>query len=136
MKTVTVLRPCYALIAASAFLLAGCGGGDTSAQNASAGPPPAVGAADPSPTAIPCGKVPAVQGAQADVVIRGGTVDCPEATKLLTDYFKQLTPADLASPDGAGPVVLGEWTCGSGAGDPVTSCSTEDSRQVDANVTK
>ena len=32
---------------------------------------------------------------------------------------------------GQGPVVLGEWTCGSGANDPVTACSTEDGRQVE-----
>jgi hypothetical protein len=136
MKKVTVTRPCYALIAASAFLLGGCGGGETPAQNAPATLSATVAMADPSAAPTPCGKVPATQGTQADVVIRGGTVDCPQATKLISDYFKKLSPAEANSPDGAGPVALGEWTCGSGAGDPVTTCSTEDNRQVDGVVAK
>jgi hypothetical protein len=61
-----------------------------------------------------------------------GQVDCAAATKLLKDYFAKLTPAEVNSADGPGPVVLDEWTCGSGpAGDPVTACSTEDGRQVE-----
>jgi hypothetical protein len=138
MKTITLFHPRYALIAASALLLAGCGA--TSAQNAPAGSPGAALASSslndlPAPTtATPCGKVPAVPGAQADVVIRAGAVDCPQATRVVTQYFQKLSPSEAASPNGAGPVALGEWTCGSATGDPVTTCSTEDDRQVEAVV--
>jgi hypothetical protein len=65
-------------------------------------------------------------------VVAHGQVDCAAATKLLKDYFAKLTPTEVNSADGPGPVVLDEWTCGSGpAGDPVTACSTEDGRQVE-----
>jgi hypothetical protein len=135
MKKAIATLPSCALIAASAFLLAGCGGGGTTASNAPADSPAAVAAADPAPLDIQCGKVPATKGAQADVVIRAGAVDCPQATKLITDYFQKLSPDEVNS-DGAGPVALAEWTCGSGPNDPVTTCSTEDSRQVDGVVAK
>ncbi|EOD66292.1 hypothetical protein H480_22417, partial [Amycolatopsis vancoresmycina DSM 44592] len=78
---------------------------------------------------VPCGDVTAA-GAKTAVVAHG-RVDCAAAAKLLTDYFAKLTPAEAASPDGPGPIAIGEWTCGSAAGDPVTACSTEDGRQVE-----
>ena len=137
MKKATAPLPGFALIAASAFLLTGCGGGTTAPPAAPADPGAAsvAAAADPPPLAIQCGKVPAGNGAQADVVIRAGVVDCPQATKLITEYFQKLSPDEVNS-DGAGPLALAEWTCGSGPNDPVTTCSTEDSRQVDGVVVK
>ncbi|HEV7978142.1 hypothetical protein [Amycolatopsis sp.] len=132
MKTVTVFRPCYGVIAASVLLLTGCGGGSPATQSA---PTPSPEAPATSP-AIPCGKVPATKGVQADVLVRAGTVDCAQATQVITQYFQKLSPSEAASPDGAGPVALGEWTCGSGAGTPVTTCSTEDSRQVEGIVAR
>ena len=72
MKTVTVFRPCYTVIAVSALLLTGCGGGEPAAQSA---PAPARKTETSAP-AVPCGKVPATKGVQADVVVRSGTVDC------------------------------------------------------------
>jgi hypothetical protein len=138
MKTTTLFHPRYALITASALLLAGCGA--TSAHNAPAGSPgPALASSSPhdvpaSTTATPCGRVPTVPGAQADVLIRAGAVNCPQATRVITQYFQKLSPSEAASPNGAGPMALGEWTCGSATGDPVTTCSTEDDRQVEAVI--
>jgi hypothetical protein len=132
MKTVTVFRPCYAVIAASALLLTACGGGEPAAQ-ATPAPSHEAEAAATSP-AIPCGKVPATKGVQADVLVRAGTVDCAQATQVITQYFQKLSPSEAASPDGAGPIALNEWTCGSAAGTPVTTCSTEDSRQVEGVI--
>jgi hypothetical protein len=88
--------------------------------------------ADPPSQDIPCGTVTATGGAQAKVIVRQGGVDCADATTLLTRYFAKLTPADLASPDGAGPVALDPWTCGSDPGATLTAtCSTEDGREID-----
>jgi hypothetical protein len=132
MKTVIVFRPCYAVVAVSALLLTGCGSSEPPVRSA----PSASHEAEATAPAIPCGKVPATKGVQADVVVRGGTVDCAQATQVITQYFQKLSPSEAASPDGAGPVALGEWTCGSGAGDPVTTCSTEDSRQVEGVIAR
>ncbi|MFD5246190.1 hypothetical protein ACFWIW_16690 [Amycolatopsis sp. NPDC058340] len=121
MKSLAVLPAALAVV-----LLSGCG----------ADPAPAA-APSPSPSAdqvlagTPCGEVAGLQGAKNKVVARGKT-DCAEATRVLTDYFAKLTPAEAASPQGPGPVVIGAWTCGSGPNDPVTSCSTEDERQIEA----
>ncbi|WP_370963510.1 hypothetical protein [Amycolatopsis sp. cg9] len=116
------------LVAASAAL-AGCGGGDP-APAAPASVPAAAAAAESTAPGVPCGDVTGAGGAKTAVVAHG-KVDCAAATKLLTDYFAKLTPAEANSPDGPGPVVLDDWTCGSGANDPVTACSTEDGRQVE-----
>jgi len=119
------------LVAASAAL-AGCGGGAPApaAPSTTATVPAAVAAAESTAPAVPCGEVAGTGGAKTAVVAHG-KVDCAAATKLLKDYFAKLTPADAASADGPGPVVLDEWTCGSGPNDPVTACSTEDGRQVE-----
>ncbi|MFE6616823.1 hypothetical protein [Amycolatopsis sp. NPDC057786] len=120
MKSLAVLPAAFAVV-----LLSGCG----------ADPAPA--AAPPSPTAdqvlagTPCGEITGFQGAKNKVVVRG-KAECAEATQVLTEYFAKLTPAEAASPQGPGPVVVGAWTCGSGPNDPVTSCSTEDERQIEA----
>ncbi|QWF85531.1 hypothetical protein [Amycolatopsis sp. CA-230715] len=126
---------------ACALPLAACSGQDTpsapapdnAAQTGGTPPGPASDpAAHPAAPGTECGPVPSVNGAKAKVVVTAGAVDCAQATTLLTQYFQKLTPADLANPDGAGPVALGEWTCGSGpASAPATTCSTEDNRQVD-----
>ncbi|MTD58545.1 hypothetical protein [Amycolatopsis pithecellobii] len=82
---------------------------------------------------IQCGTVPASGGAQAKVTIREGVVECAEAVTVLTQYFGRLTAAAAASPDGAGPIAIDPWTCGSDAGSVVTAtCSTEDGREIDA----
>ncbi|MEU7785404.1 hypothetical protein [Amycolatopsis sp. NPDC049159] len=116
------------LVAASAAL-AGCGGADP-APAAPSPAPAAAAAAESTAPGVPCGDVTGAGGAKTAVVAHG-KVDCAAATQLLTDYFAKLTPAEASSPDGPGPVVLGDWTCGSGANDPVTACSTEDGRQVE-----
>jgi hypothetical protein len=122
-------------------VLAGWAVGEPLAQGAAVSPSPSAAPPGParSPTTVAggpagtqCGKVPAAPGTQAEVIVRGGAVDCPQATRLITQYFTTLSPQDLASPGGPGPIPPGEWTCGSGPGnDPVTTCSTEDDRQVD-----
>jgi len=122
MKTLSVLPAALAVV-----LLSGCGADPAPA----AAPPPSSPAAAQAPAGTPCGEVAGLQGAKNKVVARGKT-ECTEATQVLTDYFAKLTPAEAASPQGPGPVVIGAWTCGSGPNDPVTSCSTEDERQIDA----
>jgi hypothetical protein len=119
------------LVAASA-VLAGCGGDPApAAPSAAPAPVPAEAAAAGSTApGVPCGDVTGTGGAKTAVVAHG-RVDCAAATKLLKDYFAKLTPAETNSPDGPGPIALDEWTCGSGANDPVTACSTEDGRQVE-----
>ncbi|WP_439380464.1 hypothetical protein [Amycolatopsis lexingtonensis] len=117
------------LVAASAAL-AGCGGGDPAPAAPSPAVPAAAAAAESTAPGVPCGDVTGAGGAKTAVVAHG-KVDCAAATKLLTDYFAKLTPAEANSPDGPGPIVLDDWTCGSGANDPVTACSTEDGRQVE-----
>jgi hypothetical protein len=121
------------LLVAAAAALAGCGGGDPApaAPSPSGAPVPAAAAAAASTApGVPCGDVTGTAGAKTAVVAHG-QVDCAAAAKLLTDYFAKLTPAEAASPDGPGPIAIGEWTCGSAANDPVTACSTEDGRQVE-----
>ncbi|WP_414938853.1 hypothetical protein [Amycolatopsis sp. cmx-11-51] len=108
-------------------VLSGCGADPTP----SAAPAPSSPVAEKAPTGTPCGEVTGFQSAKNKVVAHGKT-DCAEATQVLTDYFAKLTPAEAASPQGPGPVVIGAWTCGSGPNDPVTSCSTEDERQIEA----
>ncbi|OLZ49558.1 hypothetical protein [Amycolatopsis keratiniphila] len=122
MKSLAVLPAALAVV-----LLGGCGADPAPA----AAPPPSSPASTPAPAGTPCGEIAGLQGAKNKVVARGKT-DCGEATQVLTDYFAKLTPAEAASPQGPGPVVIGAWTCGSGPNDPVTSCSTEDDRQIDA----
>ncbi|MEV6875748.1 hypothetical protein [Amycolatopsis sp. NPDC051128] len=117
------------LLVAATAALAGCGGDPAPAAPPSAAP--AVAAAESTAPGVPCGDVTGTGGAKTTVVTHGA-VDCAAATKLLKDYFAKLTPAEAKSPDGPGPVALDEWTCGSGANDPVTACSTEDGRQVEA----
>jgi hypothetical protein len=147
MNSQPVLRSLGLLSATGAVaLLSACGGGDAAPQApaptaeavaAPAGPAPAP-AAHPAAANTECGAVPAVGAARAvptaraNVVVRAGAVDCPQATDVFTQYFRKLTPADAARPDGAGPVVLGGWTCGSGSPTDPTTCSTEDGRQIDA----
>jgi hypothetical protein len=116
------------LLVAAAAVLAGCGGDPAPAAPSGAAPVPA--AAESTAPGVPCGDVPGTGGAKTAVVAHG-QVDCAAATKLLKDYFAKLTPAEAGSADGPGPVVLDEWTCGSGPNDPVTACSTEDGRQVE-----
>ncbi|MEV4147042.1 hypothetical protein AB0J40_25460 [Amycolatopsis sp. NPDC049691] len=122
------------LLVAATALLAGCGGGDPVPAAPSSGEPApvpaAAAAAGSTAPGVPCGDVTGTGGAKTAVVAHG-QVDCAAATELLKDYFAKLTPADANDADGPGPIVLGEWTCGSGAGDPVTACSTEDGRQVE-----
>jgi hypothetical protein len=122
------------LLVAATAALAGCGGGDPATTGAAAAPsstvPPAVAVADSTAPGVPCGEVTGTGGAKTAVVAHG-KVDCAAAAKLLKDYFAKLTPAEAASADGPGPLVLDEWTCGSGPNDPVTACSTEDGRQVE-----
>ncbi|SFW81649.1 hypothetical protein [Amycolatopsis australiensis] len=119
------------LLVAAAAVLAGCGGDPAPAPPSTPAPAPAAAAAAESTApGVPCGEVPGTGGAKTAVVAHG-KVDCAAATKLLKDYFAKLTPAEANSPDGPGPIVLDEWTCGSGPNDPVTACSTEDGRQVE-----
>ena len=118
------------LLAAATAVLAGCGS-DPAPAAAPSPTPAAAAAADTTAPGVPCGDVTGAGGAKTSVIAHG-KVDCTDATKLLKDYFAKLTPAEASSPDGPGPIVLGEWTCGSGPNnDPVTSCSTEDDRQID-----
>ncbi|KZB88183.1 hypothetical protein [Amycolatopsis regifaucium] len=124
MKSLPVLPAAVAVL-----LLSGCGADPApSAAPASSSPAPAAGQAL---AGTPCGEIAGFQGAKNKVVARGKT-DCAEATQVLKDYFAKLTPAEANSAQGPGPVVIGAWTCGSGPNDPVTSCSTEDERQIDA----
>lgn len=119
------------LLVAATAVLAGCGGDPAPATPTPGGPAPAAAAAAESTApGVPCGDVTGAGGAKTAVVAHG-KVDCAAATKLLKDYFAKLTPAEANAPDGPGPVVLDEWTCGSGPNDPVTACSTEDGRQVE-----
>ncbi|NKQ52623.1 hypothetical protein HFP15_06985 [Amycolatopsis sp. K13G38] len=114
-------------LAACAFALAACGTDLTTAST------PAV-AQDQTEAAreVPCGTVPAAAGARANVVVRRGNVDCAQATAVVTRYFARLSPSDAARPDGAGPVALEEWTCGSDPGVALNAtCSTEDDREID-----
>lgn len=97
-----------------------------------AAPSPAAGQAGVSRSWEPCGTV-SVPGGSTQASVLGGTVSCEEVKALLTRYFADLTPIDLARPDGAGPVAVGAWTCGSDPGVPLSAtCSTEDDRQVTA----
>jgi hypothetical protein len=111
--------------------LSACGqGAPPAAPPADAGQAQAA-LADPPDQNIQCGTVPAADGLQAKVIIRQGAVDCAEAVTLLTQYFGRLTPSAIANPDGAGPVALDPWTCGSDPGSVLTAtCSTEDGREV------
>jgi hypothetical protein len=118
------------LLVAATAALAGCGSGDPAPAAPSGTVPAAVAAAESTAPGVPCGEVPGAGGAKTAVVAHG-KVDCAAAAKLLKDYFAKLTPAEAASADGPGPVVLDEWTCGSGPNDPVTACSAEDGRQVE-----
>ncbi|KDN16018.1 hypothetical protein [Amycolatopsis rifamycinica] len=119
------------LLVAAAAALAGCGGDPAPAAPSSEAPVPAAAAAAGSTApGVPCGEVAGTGGAKTAVVAHG-KVDCAAAAKLLTDYFAKLTPAEANDADGPGPIVLDEWTCGSGPADPVTACSTEDGRQVE-----
>lgn len=121
MKSLAVLPAAFAVV-----LLSGCG-----ADPAPAAAPPPSPTADQVLAGTPCGEVTGFQGAKNKVVVRG-KAECAEAKQVLADYFAKLTPAEAASPQGPGPVVVGAWTCGSGPNDPVTSCSTEDERQIEA----
>lgn len=123
MKSLAVLPAAFAVV-----LLSGCGADPAPAAAPAPSPVPT---ADQVLAGKPCGEVAGFQGAKNTVVVRG-KADCAEAKQVLTDYFAKLTPAEAASPQGPGPVVVGAWTCGSGPNDPVTSCSTEDERQIDA----
>ncbi|MGY6653217.1 hypothetical protein ACXIZN_13680 [Amycolatopsis sp. TRM77291] len=123
MKSLAVLPAAFAVV-----LLSGCGADPAPAAAPSPSPAPA---ADQVLAGTPCGEVTGFQGAKNKVVVRG-KAECAEATQVLTEYFAKLTPAEAASPQGPGPVVVGPWTCGSGPNDPVTSCSTEDERQIEA----
>ncbi|MFC3448223.1 hypothetical protein [Amycolatopsis speibonae] len=122
MKSLAVVPAALAVV-----LLSGCGADPAPA----AAPQPSSPAAAPVAAGTPCGEVAGPQGSKNKVVAHGKT-ECAEATQVLTDYFTKLTPAEAASPQGPGPVVIGSWTCGSGPNDPVTSCSTEDERQIEA----
>lgn len=119
------------LLAAATALLAGCGSDPAPAAAPSASNQ-AAAVADSTAPGVPCGDVAGAGGAKTSVVTHG-QVDCAAATQVLKDYFAKLTPAETNSPDGPGPVPVAEWTCGSGPNnDPVTTCSTEDDRQIDA----
>ncbi|UZF71894.1 hypothetical protein [Amycolatopsis mediterranei] len=121
------------LLVAAAAALAGCGGDPAPAAPSSAAPAPvpaAAAAAGSTAPGVPGGDVTGAGGAKTAVVAHG-KVECAAATKLLKDYFAKLTPAEANDADGPGPIVLDEWTCGSGPNDPVTACSTEDGRQVE-----
>ncbi|ANN17549.1 hypothetical protein SD37_19115 [Amycolatopsis orientalis] len=124
MKSLSVLPAAVAVV-----LLSGCGADP--APSATPAPPSAAPASEQAPPGTPCGEIAGFQGAKNKVVAYGKT-DCAEATQVFTDYFAKLTPAEATSPQGPGPVVIGAWTCGSGPNDPVTTCSTEDERQIEA----
>lgn len=115
--------PTLGAVAACVFAIGACG------SETAPAPAPSQGAPAPSaPTS--CGTVSVTEGSAA-AFVREGTTGCDEAKSLLTQYFAKLTPADLASPGGAGPIALGSWTCGSDAGTPLSAtCSTEDNRQI------
>lgn len=94
MTRITVFHPCYALIAASALLLAGCGATSGQKSAPASSPTPALASSSlndvpTSTTATPCGTVPSAHGAQANVVIRAGAVDCPQATRVITQYLPE-----------------------------------------------
>lgn len=127
MKSLAVLP-----LALAAVLLGGCGADPAPAASTPAPAPssPAQAAA-PAPAGTPCGEVAGLEGVKNKLVVFGKT-ECAEAAQVVTDYFRKLTPAEAASPQGPGPVVVGAWTCGSGPNDPVTHCSTEDDRQIEA----
>jgi hypothetical protein len=119
MKALLIVGP----VAACVLSLAACGTAGNPA------PPPQGAAAVPTA----CGVLPAA-GGTTKAFVREGAVPCDEAKSLLARYFAQLTPADLANPNGAGPVPLGAWTCGSNPGAPLSAtCSTEDDRQIAAS---
>ncbi len=113
---------------ATAFLLSGCTG-----DPAPAAAPASSSSQSPEQelAGTPCDDFAGPDGAKNKVVVRGKT-DCAEAAQVLKDYFQKLTPAEAASPQGPGPIVVGAWTCGAGPNDPVTNCSTEDDRQLEA----
>ncbi|WP_410657871.1 hypothetical protein [Amycolatopsis sp. lyj-112] len=113
----------------AAVLLGGCGADP--APSAAPGPSSPATTTEQAPAGTPCGDITGLQGAKNKLVVHG-KADCAEATQVLTEYFQKLTPAEAASPQGPGPVVIGAWTCGSGPNDPVTTCSTEDDRQIEA----
>ncbi|WP_027941710.1 hypothetical protein [Amycolatopsis taiwanensis] len=126
MKRQRLLGP----VAACALVLGACG-----TQTAPGAPIPSQAAevASPSAAPVPCGTVTGPRG-PARVSVQGRTVACDEAKTLLTQYFARLTPADLVNPDGAGPLALGPWTCGSDPGAPLAAnCSTEDDREIISN---
>lgn len=128
MKSLSALPAASAAVFA-AVLLGGCGADP--APSPATGPTAPAPAAEQAPAGTSCGDVGGFQGAKNKLVVRG-KADCAEATQVLAEYFRKLTPAEAASPQGPGPVVIGAWTCGSGPNDPVTSCSTEDERQIEA----
>lgn len=108
-------------------LLGACGGQRAPARTPQ---PEPFAVAGPSATGTRCGTVTGSLGS-ARAYVREGDVGRREATSLLTQYFTRLTPAEEAEPNGAGPVVIGQWTCGSDAGAPLSAaCSTEDDRQI------
>lgn len=119
-------QPKLGLLASCTLALAAC-------ATPTAPPPspsPAAAMAGPAPAPVPCGAVSGPRGT-ARVSVQLGAVGCDEARALLAQYFTRLTPADLANPEGAGPIALGAWTCGSDPGAPLAaSCSTEDDRQI------
>jgi hypothetical protein len=128
MKRPLILRFGPAL--ACALALTACGG------QAVTTPPPAdqvlAAMANPPAKDIPCGTVAGAGGTLAKVTIRQGAVDCGQAGALIARYFTKLTPSDLSNPDGAGPIALDPWTCGSAPAAPLAAtCSTEDGREVD-----
>ncbi|MFC4080675.1 hypothetical protein [Amycolatopsis samaneae] len=115
-----------AILSAAAGLLAGCGAGAPSAPPAA--PARQAAAVGPALPGTACGEVRTPSGKAAKVVA-SGKADCAQAVRVFTDYFTKVSP-EAAS----GPVALGDWTCGSTPGDPVTICSTEDDRQVSATA--
>jgi hypothetical protein len=130
-----VSGPCHQLIAASALVLAGCTVGEPPAQSAAVSPSPSTAPPGPagSPTTVPGGPA----GRPAHNAERYRRLRAPrrprwrgrlpQPTRLITQYFATLSPTEVARE----PIPLGEWT-GSGPGNgPVTTCSTEDDRQVD-----
>ncbi|WP_236793166.1 hypothetical protein [Amycolatopsis sp. GM8] len=120
-------------IAVGVFTLSACAGQAAPSSAPSGAAPLQAVMGDVPAQNTQCGMVPAPGGQQAKVTIRQGAVQCAEATALLAQYFGRVTPAQAASPDGAGPVALDPWTCGSDAGSVLTAtCSTEDGREIDA----
>ncbi|KAA9151346.1 hypothetical protein FPZ12_039160 [Amycolatopsis acidicola] len=126
MKKFLALLP----LTASALALAACASSPAPAPPAPADAAAAV-MADPPEESVECGTVTGTGNAQAKVTVRHGEVDCAAAATLMTRYFAKLTKTDLSRADGAGPVALDPWTCGSDAGTPLSAtCSTEDGREV------